>query len=355
MLKIAMVANSLTKNGISSVIINYCTYLDHNRFQVTVLCGGEIEEGNRRLCEENGAKVIQLPEKHKNTKAYLKALRQELKKGKYDIIHVHCNSAMATSELLVARSCGIRGRIPHSHNTTCSHMKAHKLLYPIFTALYTDGLACGRDAGKWLFRDRPFTVIPNGFDQSRFVFDAEKREEYRKKLNIENKFVLGHIGRFNQQKNQEYLLKIFEKTAEKDPNAFLLLVGDGVDFEKIKSLADQSPYKERIHLYGKTDHPEYFYSVFDEFIFPSRYEGLPVTLLEAQINGLPCTISDMITDEVIINPNVKQVALNGPIDGWVAAIEENNKRVKIDLSKFASYNIEDDVRILEKVYSKYEK
>src|SRR5699024_6911180 len=125
---------------------------------------------------------------------------------KFDIVHVHGNSATMTAELFLAWLSKTHIRVAHSHNTTCSNLKIHNMLYPVFSLLYTSGFACSEAAGKWLFRDKMFTIIPNGFNTEKFIFNRKDRCVIREEQHIKGTdFVIGHIGRFNPQKNHEFL------------------------------------------------------------------------------------------------------------------------------------------------------
>lgn len=352
-IKIAMVANNLGLNGISTVIVNYCTHIDPNRFHIVLFAGEPVNPDNKKKCLDAGAEFVLLPSKKKDSRAFFRALDRGLKDRAFDIFHVHGNGTVMSAELAIAKHNHIRHRIAHSHNTTSDHIKLNYLLRPIFNSLYTDAFACGKAAGHWLFQDKNFTVIPNGFDIEKFKFDADVRSKVREKLGIQDdEFVIGHIGRVNHQKNQKFLLDIFNEIVSRNDKARLLIVGRGPDYEEISQLVENSPFNERIILYGESIHPEELYSAMDEFVFPSLYEGLPVTLLEAQINGLPCTISDVITDEVIINDNIIQEKLDSGADEWSLAALKNSHRLHADLELFSSYRIEKSVRKLEKEYQK---
>ncbi|MDQ1143762.1 glycosyltransferase involved in cell wall biosynthesis [Bacillus sp. SORGH_AS 510] len=319
-ISVAMIANNLEVNGISSVIINYCSHLNLGKFMITILVGAAVTEINRKKCEELGIEVVELPHRKTNTLAFYRELNSELKKKRYDIAHVHGSHAAIAVELFLAWINGIKVRIAHSHNTTCTNMKVHKLMLPLFNCLYTNGFACGEEAGLWLFGKRKFNVVPNGFYTEKFSFNSSVRNEMRRELGLAGKYVLGHIGRFNDQKNHRFLLKVFESVAKKREDSVLLLIGKGPDFEAIKGIIAQHPYKERIIVYGESPTPERMYMAMDVFVFPSKFEGLPVTLLEAQIGGLPCVISDVITQEAILGDRVKSLSLNKNAAHWANEI-----------------------------------
>lgn len=359
-ISVAMIAGNLEINGISSVIMNYCTHMDLNAFDVTILAGATIAESHRNLCRKTGIKVIELPNRKSSTLTYIKELDKELGKNHFDIIHMHGNQASMALELFLGWKHHIKIRIAHSHNTTCQNIKLHKLMKPFFNLLCTHRFACGELAGKWLFDNKPFFIIPNGFETEKFIFNEHYREDIRKELSIEGKFVIGHIGRINDQKNQTFLLDIFTEVAKHNENAILLMVGIGPKLEEIKKIVNKHQYRDRIILYGETTTPEKIYAAMDLFVFPSKYEGLPVTLLEAQINGLPCIISDVITKEAILSKQVKMLSLNDTIETWALNINsvKTVERVKFyvqEQENISKYNIMNTVKMLESKYKKYMK
>ena len=264
---------------------------------------------------------------------------------------------MMAVELTIAKLAGVRNRIAHSHNSTCPNMSVHRLLNPYFRTVYTKALACGQLAGNWLFGGGNFEVLPNGFHTEYFAFSKEKRDLIRTELGVESQLLIGHIGRINEQKNQEYLLEIFKEVAMMRNDAVLLIVGTGPDEEKIKASVKEHPYKNRIILYGETDNPTAFYSAMDVFAFPSRYEGLPVVLLEAQISGLPCVVSDKITREVDLG-NLIWESINDAPKQWakaVLSVEYQSEKERIayresHLEMIQSYDIAQSVKQLDKIY-----
>lgn len=320
-IRVAMVTNDLIMNGISSMIMSYCSNLDKSEFQISVLAGEPVHEHYREMCKKLGIAVVVLPARKTSALAYYGALYKELSSRKYDIVHIHGNSATVSAELFIAWLRGIKIRIVHSHNSTCKNMTIHRLLLPMFRHLYTHGFACGSLAGQWLFGNNEFHVIPNGFDTACFRYNAEIRENVRKKLGVGDGLVLGHVGRFNAQKNHPFLLQVFEEVARRDSEAKLLLVGTGPDYESVRKLIDKHPYKDRIIDYGETSQVRELYQAMDVFVLPSRYEGLPIVLLEAQMSGLPCVVSDAITPEVALGDHIIFLSLKSGVNQWADAIE----------------------------------
>ena len=357
-IKVAMVTNHFGITGIGTVMMNYCKALNKNKFDLTILAGRPISEKYEKECKKYGIHLIALPSRHGESFNHYTALWKVLKAGRYDIVHVHGSSSMMAIELTIAKLAEIKIRIAHSHNSTCPNLKVHKLLNPYFRKIYTKALACGKLAGDWLFGENNFEILPNGFHTENFAFSSEDRAAIRHKLGIDDQLIIGHIGRINEQKNQGYLLDIFERVAAIRNDAVLLIVGTGPDEEKIKAKIQKHPYKERIIFYDETDNPAAFYSAMDMFVFPSRYEGLPIVLLEAQILGLPCVVSDRVTKEVDLG-EINWQSIDGDPKLWADAIlavkvrtaEERLVYREEHIEVIQKYDITQTVKQLDKIYS----
>ena len=353
-----MVTNHFEITGIGTVMMNYCKVLDRNKYDLTILAGQPIAEKYKKECRENGIHLVELPSRHGETRKHYVSLWKALKTGHYDIIHDHGNSSMMAVELTIAKIAGVKNRIAHSHNSTCPNIRIHRLLNPYFRTVYTKAIACGQLAGNWLFGENNFEVLPNGFYTEEFAFSPQNRYAIRNKLGIKNQLVIGHIGRINEQKNQEYLLEVFKKVASMRNDVVLLIVGTGPDEKKIRSRVQEHPYKNRIILYGETDNPTAFYSVMDVFVFPSRYEGLPVVLLEAQISGLACVASSRITREVDFG-DIEWQSIDDKPEKWAKVILEENvktdeERIKYrekHLKQIKEYDIAYTVKQLDNIYT----
>lgn len=356
-ISIAHLTKNMSVNGISTVIMNYCRHLDRERFKLTIIAGSPVVDMYRAQCEKLGVEIVELPAKIESSKQYYAAMWKSLSEEKYDVVHVHGNSATITVELMMAKLRGIKARIAHSHNSTCDNMRAHKLLSPIFKRVYTQAFACSGLAGRWLFGEKDFVVLPNGFDTHKFIFDAEKRAEMRKTLGIEDKFVIGNVARFNDQKNHPYLLKVFEAVAKEREDACLLLVGNGPHLEKVKALIDAHPYKDRIIYYGITDHVEYIYDAIDLFLLPSKHEGLGIVFLEAQISGLPCVTSDVVPHEVTLGDAITFLPLEEDVTRWKDAVlnakcTDRTHFYEQHENEIEAYNIQKNAVMLGEYYEK---
>ena len=292
----------VTRNGITMFALQRLPGLRAAGAAVGFVAPGEVEPSLRAEIEAAGARLYVLPQKRPGL-AYVRALAALVRREKYDIVHAHGNSSSLFFEMLAAFLGGCRARVPHSHNTTCNHIRQDKWLRPFFYKSYTAAAACGRDAGRWLYEDRPFTVLPNAVDVPRFSFDPAARARTRERLGIEESaLVVGHVGRFNGQKNHRFLLEVFSRLLKARPDARLLLVGDGYLEAEVRAQA--APLGERVVFTGSVPDPETYLAAMDVMALPSLFEGFPTVLLEWQCAGLPTLASASVTREAALTPLV---------------------------------------------------
>lgn len=260
----------------------------------------------------------------------------------------------------LAKKAGIKHCILHSHNNraaaTFSHaIRNYPLLY-IGNREATERIACTEDAGKFLFGRYPFTIIKNSIDVDKFIYSPSKRIAMREQLQLEKKFVVGHVGRLNPQKNQSFLIKIFNKLYQKCPDARLLMIGEGEDETSLRQLVQDLRLQHVVTFLGAKKNIEDYYQVFDAFVFPSFYEGLGIVLVEAQCSGLPVFASaDVIPTDAKVSDLLTFIPLNNNEDCWEATIEEcvGNRRVRkspVEEIRKAGYDIRKEAKALEQYY-----
>lgn len=345
-------------DGILSCITDYMSVMDKTDFDVRVLATNNAEEVAIQRVKNSGCKIVSIPYRKTNIVKYFFSLYRYLIEEKIDIVHVHGSSSIMSVELIAAKLAKCKVRIAHSHNTTCAHQKADKLLRPIFNVAYTTAFACGIDAGKWMFKNRKFIIIPNGREIKKYEYNAQNRIDYRKKLKIpKTSLVIGHVGRFNAQKNHEYLIHIFEELYMKDKSAYLVLVGTGEKIDEIKSLVKKSIIRDNVIFTGEIDNVASYLSAFDVMLLPSLYEGLPMAVIEWQIAGLPCIVSDVVTKECAITPLVKFMSIEEKPQEWEVNIEntvlqnrERSKDLLFNSIRNAGYDIELGAKRLRNIY-----
>ena len=344
-------------NGVTSVIMNYYRNIDRNSISFDFISGRKVQEEIRSEIEGLGGQIYDVPSRDKKPLSYVKAVKNIIRNNKYKIVHIHGNSGTVYLDVHIAKIEKVPVRIVHSHNSTCSHKIIHKLLKPLLNREMTHGFACSELAGNWLF-NKKYTVLNNGIDIEKFIFNNNLRDEYRKKLNLENKFILGHIGHFSYQKNHNYLLDVFNEVHKKNNNAHLVLVGDGKLRSEIEKKIEDLHLKDCVTLLGKRSDASKIINVFDVFIFPSRFEGLPVVLIEAQANGLSCIVSDTVTKECKISQKVSFIPLDMDKSKWIEEILKYNdiydRKKDLDLIRNSKFNIKKETKKLENFYLSFQ-
>ena len=360
--KIKVLVITTTKfeiDGITNVILNYFRAMDKSDMQIDFVIPNELRDDLRTELCASGSHIYIL-KRRKNFLAYIIKLKQRIRNNKYHIVHAHGNSCTLVLEMYAAKKGGAKVRISHSHNTTCKHIILHKVLRRFFDKSYTHAFACGQKAGKWLYNKKPFEVIRNGININKYKYDEKIRIEYRNKYDFNGKKVIGHVGRFSYQKNHEFIIKIFSELYKLDNNYRLLLIGDGELRTHIEKQIKDLALSDVVTFTGNTLDVPQLMQAMDIFIMPSRFEGLPLTLIEAQAACLPCFVSDSISEEVAITELVKFISLKESPKKWAEKINHmnfinRNEMKDIICNKIvdAGYSIVDNARKLKKLYELY--
>lgn len=354
--RILIVATTrLGYEGITSVIMNYYRNIDKTIFQFDFVIGRGIENWVKEEIISSGGSVYELSSRDKKTLNYIKELSKIIKSNKYEIIHVHGNSGTMYLDLHIAKINGVPVRIAHCHNSTCKHKLIHYILKPFLNREITHAFACSDLAGKWIY-NKPYTVINNGIQVERFLFNEKIRKKYREELDIKDNFVLGNIGHFSYQKNHEFLLDIFYEVFKLNSKSKLMLIGDGKLREEIINKIKKLGLEESVLILGKRDDADKLIQAMDIFVFPSRFEGLPVALIETQASGLKCIVADTITREAQITGRVEYISLDEKGEYWAEKIVNiKSPYIRDDVySKFinSKYNIKNETEKLKEIYLK---
>ena len=245
----------------------------------------------------------------------------------YDIVHVNSGDPPIVLALcMAAKASGTKVVIAHSHNAVKESFR-HELYYPILRRMIVSKsdyqFACSRVAAASMFSSKyaktnRWFFIPNAINAEKYSYHEDVRKAYRKELGLQDDdFVIGHVGRFNTQKNHVFISKVFRKLAERDNHIFLLLAGTGELMEPIKKEMVETGLSERVFFLGQRKDVAGFLSAMDVFIFPSLWEGLGVSAVEAQANGLPCIISDRVPEEVKVSESVYYLPVEDSVNEWV--------------------------------------
>ena len=307
-------------NGISNVIRNIYLNDTFKEDDISFLFPGDNDAAMVEELEQKGFKVYQFPRYEQGTLAYFRYVKKLVKKYNIELVHVHGNSHALIVELLASKMGGCKIRICHSHNTTCNNTVMHKVLAPFFNILCTERLACGEAAGRWMYGNKPFQIINNGINTEKFRFNEEDRIRIRKQYGItDNEIVIGHVGNLNIQKNQTVLLDVMSKLNNIEKFK-LLLVGEGQKRAELEEKTLRLGLNNRVIFVGATEEVPAYLSAMDVIAMPSLYEGLPLSLIEEQANGLTCIVSDNITREVNKTGLIKFASLDD-LSMWTNELE----------------------------------
>lgn len=353
-IKVLHVLGSVNKGGVESIVFNYSAALK-DEVEPTFICFDDSTAIPEELIKEIGGRYFVVPHV-KHLHKFNKEFKKILLDNKFDIIHSHVNT-LSVFPLRVAKKCKYPIRIAHSHSQSSKKEFVRNLIKNTlkkFSKKYaTYYIACGEVAGRYQFGNKAFEkgevhLVKNAIDIDKFSFDSTKREEIRKELGVlDNEILVGSIGRLCQTKNQTYILKM----AEQLPEHKFVLIGAGELKEELENYIKEHNIKNVI-MYGTTDNPSYFYNAFDVFVLPSLYEGVPVTGIEAQDNGVYCLFSDTVPSESNCSNYVKFVPIGDEnLTLWVNELK--NKKEHINHYKEvteAGFNIKDASKKLLDIY-----
>lgn len=348
------------RNGITNVIFNYLKELSNLDIVFDMVVKNELDSRYANLIKRNGGQYFLFPRNMKAIVSYIISLKKLIKSESYDIVHIHGNSHTLVIELLAAKFGGCNVRMVHAHNTSCNCIWMHKGLSGLFHVVCTHRLACGTKAGLFMYGNHSFEVLRNGIDVNRYSFDNEMRQNIRRQYGVEDEVVLGHVGLFNEAKNQSFLLDILEELFKTDLRYKLLLIGEGPFMNQVKEKAMKLNIEEQVIFVGETDDVSAYLSAMDLFLMPSLYEGLPLTMIEAQANGLNCIASNRITNEVNLTGNVRFLPIDEDVNLWVKTITAFNlkterihdSRKAVDCIVKQGYSIQGEAQKLHMYYHK---
>ena len=296
-IRVLQVVTYMGRGGLETMIMNYYRNIDRNKVQFDFLTHRDERWDYDDKIESLGGKIYHLPKLNPFSKNYLNALDKFFKEHKeYQIVHCH-QDCLSGVVLKVAKKNGVRFTIAHAHSA--SQDKNLKYLIKVLAKKnikkYSDKMfACGEEAGKWMFETDNFEVLNNAIDTDLYTYNKEKADKVKKEFSIENKFVVGHVGRFNYPKNHKFIIDVFSEIQKIKEDSVLMLVGDGDLRSQIEQKVRDLGLSDKVIFTGVRSDVNDLMQGMDVFLFPSLYEGLPVTMVEAQASGLKCIISDKV-------------------------------------------------------------
>lgn len=356
-IRVLQVVTHMERGGLETMLMNYYRHIDRSKVQFDFLVHRQNHAAYDDEIEALGGRIYRLPVLVPWSRSYQKELNGFFKgHPEYQIVHVH-QDCLSSVILKAAKKNGIPVRIAHSHNSNQDKNLKFliKLYYKRFLPKYaTDLFACGKEAGDWMFGGASYHILNNAIDASLYCYDEGKKHCVRESLSIDREaLVIGHVGRFCNQKNHSFLMEIFVQISQKSPNARLILVGDGVLRLQIEEKVKELSLEDKVLFTGiRSDIPDLMQAM-DVFLFPSLYEGLPVTMIEAQAAGLHCYISDKVPIECKKTDLVHQIPLRNSAEQWAEQIlSATNERCKDTLSEIrkAGYDVKSNAAWLQNFY-----
>lgn len=361
MIKVLHIMGCSDAGGISTVVLNYYRCLDRNRIRFDIGLTIPTVGQNGRALQALGAVIHFLPLKSEGLDAYRKALEDLLNREGYDAVHVH-DSETCYVTLRIAKKMGVKCRVAHCHTTSpwegikgeIRRLSGCVLNYHYATRV----IGCGQLAGERIFgkhnmKRSKAMVLPNAVETEKYAYDESVRCEVRRELEIEDRFVIGMVGRLTDQKNYPFALEIMAKLRHTMPDAVLVAAGNGPDDEIIRNMIRDMGLQDQVKMLGRRGDVDRLYQAFDLFLMPSLYEGFPVAGVEALTSGLPALLSDKITRELRVFPEVEYLSLTA-VDPWIQAVgryRQTGDRAKGQEAVVRNgLDIQDTARLLEQVY-----
>lgn len=353
MVRVLHVFHNMGNGGIEHFVMDFYRRIDREKIQFDFLTSVD-EPGyfDEEIIALGGRLYRAFPFKKNPVKNYFDIARI-VKDNGYDIVHRHTGSAFGYFDLRAARKGGAKNLIIHSHNPQAGNPLVHVVCSKL---LQFDCIrfACSQEAGEFLFNGRDFTIIKNAIDCQKYSFDAQIRKKMRENLKLGDAFVVGHVGRFEEQKNHQKLIEIFYEIRKKNPNSTLVCVGDGSMIRERIIQAKELGIYESVRFLGSRDDVEDVIQTFDVFCFPSLYEGFSITLIEAQVNGLKCFASkERVPSASNITGNIEYVGLEEVAEKWADTILNSDYSRDLDACsavREAGYDINQETMNIQEFY-----
>lgn len=364
-----LVVAPLGVGGVTNMMINIQKCLDRSKINFDYL----VIHDRHEPCEEQvmalGSRKLVACVDNVKTKVFRRVIRMNeirkvCKENHIKIMHYNADSAMDFTNILAAKLGGVKYITIHSHNADYHKNVSEiekiiiQLMKPFLITICDNYWSCSELAAKFMFpkkiiKERKYSVLPNGIELQKYDFNEQVRRDVREELELQEHFVVGHVGRFSIQKNHAFLLEIFQKIYERDSTSILLLFGEGELMNEMKEKAEKLGISDATIFYGVSNQMEKMWQAMDVFLMPSLHEGLPVTSIEAQASGLPCVFSDCITKEVDLTGKAEFLSLKEEPDIWANAVLNCKGRERIggsSMLKDASYDIQKTAQIVSDFY-----
>lgn len=338
MKRLLCIVSSMDRGGAETFLMKVYRKIDKTKFQMDFCVSKQTPGFYDEEIKSLGGKIFYIPPKSKNPFKNFLEIKRIVKRENYNSVLRTSQQSLATLDLLAAKFGGAKKLIYRSSNAGLTGGKISIFINKIFSFLPkiipNVKIAPSVEAGEFVFgKNRDFYILHNALNYEDFKFNKNIRNKIRNELNVGNKTLYGHVGRFNIQKNHEFLIKVFLEINKKNPDSVLLMIGEGEEKEKIKKMVeDLNLTNQVIFLEPKPNINEYLMAM-DTLIFPSFFEGMPNVVIEAQATGLKCFVSDSITKEANITALVKYISLNQTSKEWANTILKDKDFERKDTKK----------------------
>lgn len=359
-IKVLHICSALNRNGTETFIMNVFRKIDRSKISFDFLVNQSSDDGFEQEARSLGANIFVLPPRREGFFRYSKALDDFFKKNgdKYKAVHLHGNSFTSLLPLKKARKYGVQTIVAHCHNmsTTGLHNRIlHILNRSQVHQIANTYFACSEGARQYGFsHTRAFdesVVVPNGIELDTFKFNPDLRYRMRKELALSDRLVIGNVAALRDAKNHFFMLDVMAELVKLSREAVLLLVGDGPLRDEIMEKIQTLNLENNVRLLGSRDDVPALLQAMDIFFFPSKYEGLGISLIEAQAAGLEVIASDTIPQETAVSPLIRYLPLDLPPSEWAKVIAETERRPRnISYEGLKKFDIKDTCRILTDTY-----
>ncbi len=357
--RILHVLNGLGTGGIEKYALDLFQHINRDKFVFDFLLRKKVNFYEKMIDNLGGKVYYVSPYPEDKKQNYIDVDNFFREHTEYDIVHIHAPSLEYTAILKSAHKYNINCIVLHSHCSSRNTFKAkikHYLNRILTTQCATERFACSDKAALWMFGKKEYRFTINGIDTDKFTYCESARYEVRKEFGLDDCFVWGHVGRLCETKNQERLIRLFKEQLISNKNGKLLVIGEGNDRSKLEQLAEELCICEHIVFCGYRSDVERLMSAMDVMVFPSKAEGFPITLIEAQCTGLPCVIADTITKQVELTDKVKYCSLQDCNDKWIECINDKrfleiaNRERYSKIIKERGFDIKDTSKAIEEFY-----
>lgn len=355
MTRVLHIVNLMNRGGIETYIMNVYRNIDRSKIQFDFIVNVKERCDYDDEIEALGGKIYRIPRKKDGLFKNFKAIYKVVKENKYKIVERHGDNALMFLDVLAVKLGGAKKVFVHSHSNSTSLPKAHRICFPLLNILSFQRLACSKDAAKWMFGNRKYTLIHNAIDVDEFIYSKEIRKTIRKQYNLQDKIVIGHVGRFSKAKNHDFLIEIFKNIYNSNENSILMLVGTGELENEIRQKVHDYGLANNVIFMGLRSNVNELMQAMDCFVFPSLFEGLGIALIEAQSTGLKCfTSAKVVPEEAKVTELLEYISLNETPEQWakkiMSFIPYDRKDSSIEIRN-AGYDIKTETLKLVKLYS----